>query len=196
MKGMPIIFEPGCAWMQYLSGIYKITFGEKFYIGRSHFIYKRRYDHYVSVNKIINGDESPNLAYYGGLSAHLKENPKIKVGYMRVIHVSECFQEMCVAEDLILRSYIGNPDILNRGFYAQSHPVVPKFMMKLVEKKKKRYFFNTFHEELINEGDELTWTGKIKTRESKSDKSDTLLHFSYLQSYLEKFGKTALESQV
>ena len=193
---MPIIFEPGCAWMQYLSGIYKITFGEKFYIGRSHFIYKRRYEHYISINKIIAGNSDPKLDYYGGLSVYLKENPKIKVGYMKVIYASESYEEMCAAEDVILRSYVGNSDILNRGFYSHSHPITPKFMMKLIEKNNKKYFLNKLHEELIKEGDELAWTGKIKTRNTQSEKSDTLSHFDYLQSYLEKFGKTALESQV
>lgn len=198
MRKLPIIFEPGCSWNRYASGIYKITFGEKFYIGRTYFLFSRWYAHYLDIHKGINGD-LPNhkLEFYGSLINYLQENQRIKVGYIQLIKVCQDYQDMCASEDIILRSYKGHPDIVNKNLSSQISPKAAKFMIQLVFKKDKKFFYNPFYKEIFQEGDDVTSLGQKRKRNiSNNQRSDDIEYFLALQDYVDKFGKDALQDKL
>lgn len=197
MRKLPIIFEPGFSWNRYASGIYKITFGQKFYIGRSHFLLARWYTHYSDIEKSLTDPFNPKFDFYGSLISYLQENPRIKVGYIKLIKVCEDYMDMCASEDILLQSYRGHPDIANKILSSRVSPSPPKFMIQIRNTKNKRYFYNPFFEEVYEDGDELTSIGQKRTRNlSKNKRQDDIDYFLCLQDYVEKFGKDALHNKL
>src|SRR5882757_796778 len=77
-----ILFKPGQYWERHTSGVYKITFGRRFYIGRSKLLFNRWHSHYRGLNMALNDYpdyDQANHGYYGQLIQYLLENPQIKV---------------------------------------------------------------------------------------------------------------------
>lgn len=196
MRKIHIIFEPNQSWNKYVSGVYKITFGEKFYIGRTNIVFNRWWNHNKSINDLINRNLlNPRESHYGGLQRYLFENPNIKIGYMQVIYRTECFYDMCNAEDLILKFYKNHPDALNRNFYASSPSASVSFMMQMTVRNNKRYFLNPSNNELFQEGDVVTSQCKKKTSDRETDKDAKLLYLDCMQDYVDKYGKGAMYSR-
>lgn len=196
MRKLPILFEPNCSWHRYASGVYKLTFGHRFYIGRTNLLYNRWYCHFTDINKLVNGSKSPKLDYYGDTGQYLIENPKIKVGYLQLIAVCQSFDEMCIVENSILNSYCGNPDILNRGLSSVRPDVAPKFMIEIKPLKNELAFYNPYYCEITKEGDFLTAAGNKKVRNCTSQRQDDIELLLSLQDYLDKHGKFNLEKKI
>jgi hypothetical protein len=196
VKKFPIIFEPNSSWHRYASGVYKLTFGHRFYIGRTNLLYNRWYNHFTDINKLVNGSKSRTLEYYGETAQYLIENPKINVGYLRLVAVCQSFDEMCIVENSILNSYKGNPDILNRSLSSVRPDVAPKFMIEIKKIKNELAFYNPYHCEISKEGDLLTALGSKKVRQYHSQREDDIEYLLSLQDYLDKYGKVSLEKKI
>lgn len=196
MKKIPILFEPNCSWHRYASGVYKLSFGHRFYIGRTNLLYTRWYSHFTDINKLINGSKSPTLEYYGDTARYLIENPKIKVGYIQLIAVCQSFDEMCIVENSILNSYRGNPDILNRGLSSVRPDVDPRFMIEIRQLNDGLCFYNPYYCEITKEGDSLTSAGNKKVRKLTGQRQDDIDLLLTLQDHLDKYGKVSLEKKV
>lgn len=192
---MPILFEPNCSWHRYASGVYKLTFGHRFYIGRTNLLYNRWYCHFVDINKLVNGSKSPTLDYYGETGRYLIENPKIKVGYIQLIALCQSFDEMCLVENSVLNSYQGNPDILNRSLHSVRPDVTPKFMIEVKRFNDEPIFYNAYYCEISKNGDLLTASGNKKIRKTTSQREDDIELLLSLQDYLDKNGKEKLEKK-
>jgi hypothetical protein len=106
-------------------------------------LYNRWYNHFTDINKLVNGSKSRTLEYYGETAQYLIENPKINVGYLRLVAVCQSFDEMCIVENSILNSYKGNPDILNRSLSSVRPDVAPKFMIEIKKNKKRACFLQS-----------------------------------------------------
>lgn len=115
-----ILFKPGQFWERHVSGVYKITFGRRFYIGRSKLLFSRWQSHNRGLNLALSqypGYNETSYGYYGCLIQYLLENPKITVGYIELLHQCENDYELWYMENKILHDNRSNPDCVNRSFY-------------------------------------------------------------------------------
>lgn len=74
--------------IQFKSGIYKITFRERFYIGCSTFFDGRKRSHQSQINKFLANSDLPWLGSYCNIIDHLKKYPQITEGVMELLE--EC----------------------------------------------------------------------------------------------------------
>jgi len=112
-----------------MRGVYKITIGGKFYIGKASILQTRAYQHETALNKAINNyAEIKNLKSCNGSAAeiasmymefaqHIAENPSITHGTIEVIQRCISPVQLYIAEHKILRMLVGNRDCLNKAFY-------------------------------------------------------------------------------
>ena len=160
-----ILFKPGQFWQRHVSGVYKITFGRVFYIGRSKLIFNRWHSHNRGLNLALSQypiyDES-SYGYYGQLVQYLLENPKITVGYIEVLHQCENDYELWYMENKYLQDNKGNPDCVNRAFYG-NRPTKEIFpIIKHRVYAYYRWFYNAEHDQEAIEWDEITTSGRIR----------------------------------
>lgn len=67
-------------------GIYKIDFGERFYIGCANWVLPRMKQHARSINKILSGSPmTPANDYYCHIISHLRKYPEITTGIVCVL---------------------------------------------------------------------------------------------------------------
>lgn len=173
-----ILFKPGQYWQRHVSGVYKITFGHRFYIGRSKLLFNRWQSHNRGINKALreypNHDEA-NAGYYGSMLRYLHENPKIKVGYVELLHQCENDYELWCMENKYLQDNKNNPDCFNRAFYAgrPTKEIFPIIQQRIYV--HYRWFYNAKWDQEAIEWDEITVKGTIRKRDNIRDGSLELL---------------------
>lgn len=113
-----------------MRGVYKITFGNKFYIGRANCLASRMYQHQTAINGVMkiyasminlkgaDGCYADKWFSYRKFAKYLQENPKIKYGVVEVLQRCSGIKDLYETEYAILRSVRGNPDCLNRSYIA------------------------------------------------------------------------------
>lgn len=110
--------------------VYKITFGHRFYVGRTKNLSFRVAQHERGINFLMNNyaDISTNgyktelkrkqVSYYKSTAQFLLENPKITTGKVEVLQRALTNNELYFAENKYLRELDGNRDCLNKAFNA------------------------------------------------------------------------------
>ena len=77
---------------KFKSGIYKINFGTKFYIGYAHDLDNRRRKHQSEINALLNGATMDGRnGYYRHIVSFIQRYPDITFGEMELLH--ECYFE-------------------------------------------------------------------------------------------------------
>lgn len=147
--------------------VYKITFGGKFYIGRSTLLAQRIAAHETGINtalrgyaKHINSGASiysvpGKSSMYMRLAKYLLENPQIKHGVVEVITRGITEDDLYVNELPILRNLIGNPDCLNVSFTTGRSKNSGSDELWMVKRKRKEkdelyYYSSKYPKTLFN----------------------------------------------
>jgi hypothetical protein len=135
-------------------GIYKIWFGEKYYIGRSRYLIGRCRGHENYTYKRLNGLIKPDkidkeLDYYKKIVAHLKKNKKIVEAKVEVLEYCDHDYWLYIKENKHLKAAKNDQNCLNMGFESKpykeprtrnDYPVLelrPHILKKKAEKKAK-----------------------------------------------------------
>lgn len=102
-----------------VSGVYMISYGEKFYVGYSKGISQRLYNHGREVTSLLNSsDPIIDYHYLFKVVNHLKTTPSIQFGVATML-------QYCTEEDFIkneqkwLTFYKDNSNCLNMGFISK-----------------------------------------------------------------------------
>jgi hypothetical protein len=101
-----------------MKGIYKITIGNKFYIGQSKRLAVRMYQHQRGITGCLNryGMPRPYEMMYLPWARYLNENPYIKSGQVEVIQRCISALDLYYAESFFLNELANHPDCLNASF--------------------------------------------------------------------------------
>ena len=93
-----ILHPPNREWERNMGGIYKITFGHKFYIGKTRLLVQRLISHDKKINQAIkyypDRVKEIDSNMYFNIAKYLIENPKIRVGYVELIQPCATQKEM------------------------------------------------------------------------------------------------------
>jgi hypothetical protein len=176
-------------WQRHTSAIYKITFGHRFYIGRSQLVYQRWLAHERNINIALSQYPDLNMrdyGYYINLIRYLLENPNINVGYIEVIRQCESFYELCQAENVILNDFVGNPDCFNRSFVMvePNCPNIPLIQESFYE--FYRWFYNPKYDMEVMETQHISRKGHDLFGKVKS--GPILERKIILQQIIDKYG--------
>lgn len=100
-----------------MKGIYRITFGNKYYIGQCKRLAARVYQHERSVNGCMDRYRQPRPSdqMYMPWAQYLLENPMVVTGKVELIQRSITAWDLFCAEEVYLSEHISNPDCLNRS---------------------------------------------------------------------------------
>ena len=103
-----------------MKGIYKITIGNKFYIGQCKRLAIRMYQHERGIAGCLNRYGMPRQyeAHYLPLARYLNDNPKIRSGQAEIIQRCVSAWDLYYAENYYLKEVENNPDCLNGVFAA------------------------------------------------------------------------------
>lgn len=111
--------------------VYRLTIGDKFYIGRTKQLNSRVSSHINGIYKAMNEYDLLNLyqrnnttgersklsfSYYKNFAKYLLEHPKINTMYVEVIYHSPYHKNISIVEKQQLRYYENHPDCLNKVF--------------------------------------------------------------------------------
>lgn len=106
-------------------GIYKLWFGEKYYIGRSRCLYTRMYSHRSDLFKRVNGLMKPDDIYYDPeldafkhIVAHLKTIPELEEIKVQILCYCSTDDELVAMEQKWLTKAKKEGNCLNYGFVA------------------------------------------------------------------------------
>lgn len=110
------VYKEGCDKKR---GVYKLTIGKKFYIGRSKYIATRFKQHWKEINKFFTSGKYPPDSYLKKVFEHLEEDQWSY--YFEVSLLDECYtvDELVEKEQKWLDKYNGHPNCLNIGFKAK-----------------------------------------------------------------------------
>jgi hypothetical protein len=113
--------------------VYRLSIGNKFYIGRTRQLDQRVKSHVSSIQNAMNNYDLLSLYHRGGESTDLRrlhyhtyrhfakyllENPKIDTVYVEVLFYSPYHKEISIIENKQLRYHENHPDCLNNTFRA------------------------------------------------------------------------------
>jgi hypothetical protein len=101
-----------------MKGIYKITFGRKFYIGQCRRLSVRVFQHQRGINGCMSRYGMPKSyeKVYLPWARYLFENPQIKFGTIEMLQRCVTAKELMIAEASYLQDLRTNPDCLNASF--------------------------------------------------------------------------------
>lgn len=101
-----------------MKGIYKITIGNKFYIGQCRRLAARMYQHQRGIAGCLNryGMPRPYEISYLPWARYLNDNPQIKTGHVEIIQRCVSAWDLYYAECNYLKDIVGHPDCLNASF--------------------------------------------------------------------------------
>ena len=101
-----------------MKGIYKITIGNKFYIGQCKRLAVRMYQHERGIAGCLNRYGMPREyeAHYLPWCRYLNDNPQIKFGTVEIIQRCISAWDLYYAESYYLQEIEGHPDCLNATF--------------------------------------------------------------------------------
>jgi hypothetical protein len=156
-----------------MRGVYRITMGNKFYIGRTRFFATRVWRHDKALNQALRyyPDLLPDHEMYREWCRYLHENPKIKEAKCEIIHYCEDDDALHEMENKLLREVLNHPDCLNRTFQSvnprrktdkwcvEYRDFIPYFYDPADPEKKSYSCFSI-----------LTETGRIASERSKEMK--------------------------
>lgn len=101
-----------------MKGIYKISIGNKFYIGQCKRLAVRMYQHGRGIAGCLNRYGMPRAyeEHYLPWCQYLNDNPKINVGTVEIIQRCISAWDLYYAEEYYLQEIEGHPDCLNATF--------------------------------------------------------------------------------
>lgn len=101
-----------------MKGIYKITIGNKFYIGQCKRLAKRMYQHERGIAGCLNRYGMPRQyeIHYLPWCRYLNDNPQINFGTVEIIQRCVSAWDLYYAERYYLQEIEGHPDCLNSVF--------------------------------------------------------------------------------
>lgn len=102
-------------------GVYKLWFGDKFYIGRSRCLVQRMSSHLNDLNARLSGKRipsDPTLDYYQKVIKHLKKNKDIVVVRIEIVRFCKTDDELVANEQKQFDKHINDEMCLNFGFVA------------------------------------------------------------------------------
>lgn len=103
-----------------VEGVYRIWFGDKFYIGRSRKIAYRKRCHEQDLIRRFQADNpiKGQFDYYQLIIAHLLKNPQISEAKMEILEVCEGDDALVAAEQKWFNKYEWDTNCLNLGLVA------------------------------------------------------------------------------
>lgn len=103
-----------------MKGIYKLTVGDKFYIGRANRLAERMYQHQGLINRCLSRYAMPKLSesHYIKFAKYLHENPLITTISAEIIQRGISSWDLHYAEHNWLTEIKGHPDCLNTQFFS------------------------------------------------------------------------------
>lgn len=123
------------------SGVYKLWFGDKFYIGRSRHLNDRLRSHERDLNRRKNGrwwNITGPQDFYQFVIMHLKKNPQINVAYMEVLEYCKTDEELIAAEQKYFDMHEWDVNCLNLGLVASPYTDYQNGIRQKVEPKKAK----------------------------------------------------------
>ena len=125
--------------------IYRIWFGEKFYIGATADSFKRIVGHYSYIMEGLDGKHVGKNSVTNIVN-HLRSNPHINTGYFEVLEICKDEYELVDAENEWLIHFKGNKNCLNVNYYA--HRTINGVIIRpnggWAVKKFGKYIHNTY----------------------------------------------------
>lgn len=105
-----------------MKGIYRISIGDKFYIGQCRRLAARMYQHERGINGCLwrYNMPRPYEISYLPIVTYLNEHPKVKTGTVEVIQRCVSSYDLMIAEYYWLQDAKGNPDCFNDSFAMNS----------------------------------------------------------------------------
>lgn len=94
--------------------VYKIWFGDKFYIGSSVDLNKRMQDHYRMILSCFRGERNGRNSQTNMMN-HLKANPHIQEGIVEILEFCKSEYELVFAERKHLQPVYKTPNCLNQA---------------------------------------------------------------------------------
>jgi hypothetical protein len=100
-----------------MKGIYRISLGDRFYIGSTFSIYKRTYQHEFSLNKTIFNYPTSHPRYdnYNKWAQYVFESRGVEKAYVDVVERCISDEQMWHRELYHIREVYGNPNNLNQS---------------------------------------------------------------------------------
>lgn len=189
-----ILYRKDSEWHKFMGGVYKITFGHKYYIGKTKFLHHRRNAHEKHINHILSGYiedfrySNNNMYYY--IVRHLQENPSIRIGYIEMVQCCHNSKQMDYCEGKILYNLLNNEDCLN---YGKHKPPLTRSPMTILPScniyEYYRWFYNPSIDCEVMEIDDISTSG-FPRRLNRSLPYDTEKWY-ILQSLCSKFGNVS-----
>ncbi len=146
-------------------GIYSLSLGDKFYIGRSKNINARAKQHRSEIMRLMKLEEVPPTHYLFKAMQHLNSNKGIR--NLDISILEECKEvELLEKEQYWLTNYKDNSNCLNLGFVALKssyevsienfQPINLELKLVIESPKQKRVFENFIFEfNLLQEGERI-----------------------------------------
>lgn len=182
-----ILLPQNSNWMRHVSCIYRISFGNKYYIGKTKLLNMRLWSHIKNINAAIN--EYPifttkTTKSYEKTVRFLLENPKINVGYIEVLHQCENEYELWYMENKYLRDSRGDANCLNTSFYCGAINRECNMLIQQRVYEYYRWFYNPAYDHELAEWDDITTAGKWRQR----NRGNAYDKYSLLQSIVDRYG--------
>jgi hypothetical protein len=156
-----------------MKGIYKITIGNKFYIGQCKRLAIRMYQHERGVAGCLNryGMPRPYETKYLPWVRYLNDNPKIKSGQVEIMQRCISAWDLYYAESFYLKEVSGHPDCLNGVFVTSKNYIDDKLWdIELDQNEMIEYFDPAEPTKRYGMYQKLTVSGEIwKQKPSKKD---------------------------
>lgn len=102
-------------------GVYRLWFGDKFYIGRTRCLVTRMSAHLSDLNAHLAGKRKvadPALDYYQKIIKHLKSDKKLSVVRVQILQFCKNDDELVATEQKCFDRYVNDKNCLNFGFIA------------------------------------------------------------------------------
>ena len=192
MSNIYILHPKNMQWQRNMGGIYKITFGNKYYIGKTQLLNKRLFEHELSINKSFeyykHGLKYSAYGMYINLIKYLIDNPKIKIGYIELIQPCLNTKQMDYYESEILFNLRYNDDCLNIGKHnACINRKIGTELPSCKIYEQYRWFYNPKLNVEIFELDDITLSGTPKKINSKVSMLNEKR--GILQQFIDKYDK-------
>lgn len=122
--------------------VYKITIGNRFYIGQCMRLAERMYQHQGHINRCLKRYTMPKETEisYIPIVRYLHENPKISTLQVEVVQRCITAWDLSYAEKIWLSDYMSNPDCLNGTFIGSFYPNHDIWDVELDRLGQLRYF--------------------------------------------------------
>lgn len=140
--GIEIVFRN--KYHKLMRGIYKITVGNKFYIGQASRVAERIYAHESCINWCLKRYGMPKKyeKHYIKMAKYLHENPSINTLYVDVVQKCVSTWDLFYAESVWLNEHKSNPDCLNTAFLVPRRYIDDSLWDAEIAKDGLLYYFD------------------------------------------------------